>query len=353
METLLYMRGTLCFFLFSFIKKMAIYAGYPIYSWSHNFDQKWQFMPVTLSIVGNTLVYARYHFFSFFSLKKCIPNITKSIKFLCFLIDLMMFGMQFLINFRSFIHLISLKGMAYKKDLFWSILSQWKLKHFVGNTLEENNINKNFKIGQKLHTKHQKIDQKTWTFDSFFDVWYAGFDQFWNEYFVPFSRRYYEQNYLILIDSKWIPKSMVFVRYTLEENNINKNFKIGQKLHTKHHQIDQKTWKYNRFFDVWYAVFDQFWNEYFVLCSQGYCQHNYLIFIDSKWIQKNLFFVRHTLTKNKINKSSKIDEKLHTKHHQIDQKTWKFDKFFDVWYAVFDQLNLLYFFRRGIINKII
>jgi len=30
------------------------------------------------------------------------------------------------------------------------------------------------------------------------------------------------------------------IRYTLEENKINKNFKIGQRLHTKHHQIDQK-----------------------------------------------------------------------------------------------------------------
>ena len=49
---------------------MEIYAGYPIYSWSPNFDQKnaekWQFMPVTLSIVGNTILYARYPFFLFF-----------------------------------------------------------------------------------------------------------------------------------------------------------------------------------------------------------------------------------------------------------------------------------------------
>ena len=52
---------------------------------------------------------------------------------------------------------------------------------------------------------------------------------------------------------------------------------------------------------------------------------------------KKTFFVRHTLGKNKINKSFKIDQKLHTKHHQIDQKTWKFDQFFDVWYVYFDQ----------------
>ena len=289
-NTLVYARYPFFSFFSLFIKTMAIRAGYPIYSKESWFWSK-------MAIYAGYLIYSwkpsficRYPFFPFFSLKKCIPNITKSIKFLCFLVDLMMFGMQFLINFRSLHSSYFSQGYGVQKNAFFgSILSQWKLKHFVGNTLEENNINKNFKIGQKLHTKHQKIDQKTWTFDSFFDVWYAGFDQFWNKYFVPFSRRYYEQNYLILIYSKWIPKSMVFVRYTLEENNINKNFKIGQKLHTKHHQIDQKTWKYDRFFDVWYAVFDQFWNEYFVLCSQGYCQHNYSIFIDSKWIQKRLF----------------------------------------------------------------
>jgi len=50
---------------------------------------------------------------------------------------------------------------------------------------------------------------------------------------------------------------------------------------------------------------------------------------------KKPFFVRRTLEKNKINKSFKIDQKLHTKHHQIDQKTCKFDRFCDVWYAVF------------------
>ena len=45
---------------------------------------------------------------------------------------------------------------------------------------------------------------------------------------------------------------------------------------------------------------------------------------DFKWIQngppKMLFFIRHTLEENKHNFCLKIDKKLHTKHHQIDQK---------------------------------
>jgi len=34
------------------------------------------------------------------------------------------------------------------------------------------------------------------------------------------------------------PKKNFFTRYTLEENKINKSFKIEKKRHTKHHQID-------------------------------------------------------------------------------------------------------------------
>jgi len=95
-----------------------------------------------------------------------------------------------------------------KKGFFGSILSQSKLKHFVGNTFEENVQNTHLKIGQKLHTKHQKMDQIFMFFDRFDDVWYAVFDQFWNEYFVLFSQGYYQQNYLIFIDSKWIQKRL-------------------------------------------------------------------------------------------------------------------------------------------------
>ena len=45
---------------------------------------------------------------------------------------------------------------------------------------------------------------------------------------------------------------------------------------------------------------------------------------DFNWIQngppKNFFFIRHTLEENKHSFCSKFDKKLHTKHHQIDQK---------------------------------
>ena len=54
------------------------------------------------------------------------------------------------------------------------------------------------------------------------------------------------------------PKNNFFTRYTLEENKINKSFKIEKKRHTKHRQIDQIFMFFDRFDDVWYAVLFQF-----------------------------------------------------------------------------------------------
>ena len=45
------------------IKKVAIYACYPLYSWKHIFDKKkWQFMPVTPSIVRSIFLIKKWQF---------------------------------------------------------------------------------------------------------------------------------------------------------------------------------------------------------------------------------------------------------------------------------------------------
>ena len=43
-------------------------------------------------------------------------------------------------------------------------------------------------------------------------------------------------------------KSNFLICHILEENKINKNFKIGEKLQAKHHKKNQKIWKFDRFF---------------------------------------------------------------------------------------------------------
>ena len=49
-----------------------------------------------------------------------------------------------------------------------------------------------------------------------------------------------------------------FVGNTLEKNVKNIHFKIEKKLHTKHQKIDRIFMFFDRFDDVWYALFDQF-----------------------------------------------------------------------------------------------
>ena len=109
--------------------------------------------------------------------------------------------------------------------------------------------------------------------------------------FTLLSSRVLLTNHLFFIDSKWIQKSICFVCHTLEENKTKTKFKIGEKPHTKHHQIDQILMFFDRFDDVWYVVFFQFWNQYCVYFSQGYYQQNYLFFLDRKWIQKRIILL--------------------------------------------------------------
>ena len=66
---------------------------------------------------------------------------------------------------------------------------------------------------------------------------------------------------------------------------------------------------FDRFNDVWYAVFCQFWNKTFVNFSQGYWQQNISFYIDLKSTSKKLFFIRHTLEENQQKFSSKSVQK--------------------------------------------
>ena len=97
---------------------------------------------------------------------------------------------------------------------------------------------------------------------------------------------------------------------------------------------------FDRFDDVWYAVFYQFWNKTFIYFPQGYWQQNIWFYRDSKSTPKKHFFIRHTLEKNKWKFCFKIDKKLHTKHHyRICQVTWppprtqkkRFRRVYEVW----------------------
>ena len=194
----------------------------------------------------------------FFSLKNCIPNITKSIKFSCFLIDLMMFGMQFLINFEAFIYLIFLKGTTYKKRLFWIHFESMKIETFCWQYLRRKCTKYSFENWSK--TAYQTSKNRS-NFYVFWSIWWCLVCSFWpilKWVFCTFFSRVLPTK---LFNFHWLkmdPKKTFFVRHTLGKNKINKSFKIDQKLHTKHHQIDQKTWKFDQFFDVWYVYFDQF-----------------------------------------------------------------------------------------------
>ena len=53
-------------------EKMAIYVCYPLYSWKHNFEELYAPYPI---YSGNTLLCARYPFFSFFYATRFIENI--------------------------------------------------------------------------------------------------------------------------------------------------------------------------------------------------------------------------------------------------------------------------------------
>ena len=76
---------------------------------------------------------------------------------------------------------------------------------------------------------------------------------------------------------------------------------------------------FDRFDDVWYAVFCQFWNK-----NYDYFPRGYGILKNSVWGSilnpfKIGYFVVNTPEKNVENFSFKTDKKPHTKHHQINQ----------------------------------
>ena len=103
-------------------------------------------------------------------IKNRIPNIIKSIKKHGNLIKFVMFGMQFFFNFEISIFYNFPKSITNKLFIFSRPKIDSKKPFLGSHTLEENNINKTFKIGQKIHTKHHQIDQISMFFDRFDDV---------------------------------------------------------------------------------------------------------------------------------------------------------------------------------------
>ena len=67
------------------------------------------------------------------------------------------------------------------------------------------------------------------------------------------------------------------------------------------------------------CIFLPILREKFCLFSSRALTTKYLILNGFKMYSKKLFFTRHTFEKNKHNFCFKIDKKLHTKHHQINQ----------------------------------
>jgi len=173
----------------------------------------------------------------------------------------------------------------------------------------------------------------------FWSIWWClvcSFDQFWSFYLSYFSQGYDAQkkafldpfwvnqnwNILLAIPSKKMYKILI---WKLVKNCI-PNIKNRSNFYV--------------FWSIWWCLVCSFWPILkWVFCT-FFSRVLPTKLFNFHWLKmdpKKTFFVRHTLGKNKINKSFKIDQKLHTKHHQIDQKTCKFDRFFDVWYVYFDQ----------------
>ena len=107
------------------------------------------------------------------------------------LIDFVMFGMRFLTNFEAFIYIISLKGIT-NKIIYFSLTQNGCKKAFILFAIPLRKIRQKqvLKLVKNRHTKHHQIDQKTWKFDRFDDVWYVFFDQFWKFYLYYFPQEY-------------------------------------------------------------------------------------------------------------------------------------------------------------------
>ena len=118
----------------------------------------------------------KYKIFILELVKIYIPNIKKSIKFACFLIDLMMFGMQFLINFEAFIYLIFLKGTTYKKRLFWIHFESIKIETFCWQYLRRKCTKYSFENWSK--TAYQTSKNRS-NFYVFWSIWWCLVCSFW------------------------------------------------------------------------------------------------------------------------------------------------------------------------------
>ena len=85
----------------------------------------------------------------------------KIIEFGCFLIKIVMFGMEIFVDFDEFILFLFPKGYAYPKtDFFDENLTGLKSLICVSRAFEKKRQNKFHKINKNRHTKHHNVDKK-------------------------------------------------------------------------------------------------------------------------------------------------------------------------------------------------
>ena len=148
----------------------------------------------------------------------------------------MMFGTQFFANFETKLLLIFSRVLTTK----YFILHRFKIDLQKAFFYTPHPWGKSTKV---FFQKWQKTTYQTssnrsilMVFDRFNDVWFAVFCQFLNKTFVDFSQGWvwrikkpFWESILNLYKMKY------FVVNTFEENQQKFCFKIGKKLHTKHH----------------------------------------------------------------------------------------------------------------------
>ena len=118
----------------------------------------------------------------------------------------------------------------------------------------------------------------------------------------------------------------------------------------KHEKSSKFFWKkksenlmfFDRFDDVWYRVFVQFWEKYYRSFSQQYHIQKMLFFNGLKNIIIISFFVCNTVGNMNDNICLKIEQKLYTKHHKKKEKK---SRIFYHGVCVKIEMNVLY--RKG------
>ena len=132
------------------------------------------------------------------------------------------------------------------------------------------------------------------------------------------------------------------------------HFFFSWKLHTKHHQIDRFFIFFDKFHDVWYAVFDQFWSFYLLHFLKGMTHKNKIFGIHFESI-KMIKFVCNTLEKNvQILISQLVKNFIPNIIKPIDFSYFLIDlMMFGMQFLTNSEMNILYIFLKGITSKII